>query len=98
MKLTSAEVERALRQFPAQVLPEDHPLVSRLYELFGDHTFFLDGKGLNIVEPIADALPTAAGQTARVVNLANWKDESLTSLASHEPEATDAVIELDTKH
>jgi hypothetical protein len=97
MKLTSAEVEQALRQFSGQVIPESHPLLPRLNELFGEHTFFLDDNGLNIVEPTVDASPAAA-QTARVVNLANWNDENLTSLSLHEPEATDAVVELAPKH
>ena len=51
MKLTSAQIERTLSQFEAQALPEGHPLVPRLSELFGDHTFFLDSNGLNIIEP-----------------------------------------------
>jgi hypothetical protein len=45
------------------------------------------------VEPAAEA-----PQTARVVNLANWGDENLTKLTPHEPEPTDAVIELESKH
>jgi hypothetical protein len=51
MKLNSAQVEQTLTQFEAQVIPEDHPLVPELNELFGDHTLFLDGNGLNVVEP-----------------------------------------------
>ena len=50
MKLNSAQVEHTLMQFEAQVIPEDHPLVPKLNELFGDHTFFLDGNGLNVVD------------------------------------------------
>ena len=97
MKLTSAQIERTLSQFPAQALPESHPLVPRLNELFGDHTFFLDDTGLNIVEPTAVA-PGESAQAARVVNLANWGDANLTSLAPHEPEPTDAIIEIGTRH
>ena len=50
MKLTSAQVERALTQFQAQAIPENHPVLPQLNKLFGDHTFFLDNNGLNIVE------------------------------------------------
>jgi hypothetical protein len=50
MKLSSAEVELTFTQFEAQVIPDDHPLVPKLNELFGDHTFFLNGDGLNVVE------------------------------------------------
>jgi hypothetical protein len=35
---------------------------------------------------------------ARVVNIANWSDENLSSLAAHELEPTDAIIELGSKH
>ena len=97
MKLTSAQVQQTLRQFPAQVIPEDHPLVPRLNDLFGDHTFFLDDDGLSIVEPAADMAGTEK-QTGRVINLANWGDATLTSLAPHEPEPTDAVVKLAPEH
>jgi hypothetical protein len=93
MKLTSAQLEKALTQLGAQALPDNHPAVPQLTDLFGDHTFLLDNSGLNIVEPAAEA-----PQTARVVNVANWTDENLTKLAPHEPEPTDAIIELDPKH
>jgi hypothetical protein len=99
MKLTSAQVERTLSQFEsqAQAIPDNHPVVPQLSELFGDHTFILDSNGLNIVEPTADT-PGAATQEARVVNLANWSDANLTSLAPHEPEPTGTIIELGSKH
>jgi len=91
MKLTSAQVERTLRQFEAQAIPDNHPVIPQLSNLFGDHTFFLNDNGLSIIEP-APEVP----QAARVVNLANWSDENL--LAPHEPEPTDAIIELESKH
>jgi hypothetical protein len=93
MKLTSAQVLRTLSQFEAQAIPDNHPLVPQLSNLFGDHTFFLNNNGLNIVEPAAEA-----PQAARVVNLANWSDDNLTRLTPHEPEPTDAIIELESKH
>ena len=67
MKLTSAQVERTLGQFEAEAIPDDHPVVPQLNDLFGEHTFFLDSNGLNIVEP---AEPARAGaQSAKVMNL-----------------------------
>jgi hypothetical protein len=30
----------------------------------------------------------------KVINLANWTDSSATSLAPHEPEATEVVVEF----
>ncbi|MFL5093470.1 MAG: hypothetical protein ACJ8D7_24150 [Xanthobacteraceae bacterium] len=96
MKLTPAQVQRILSQVEAKAIPDDHPGVPQLYELFGDHTFFLDRKGLNIVEP---AEATQAGvQLGRIVNLANWSDAKLTKLATHEPEPTDAIVEFGSTH
>lgn len=93
MKLNSTLVEQTLSQFEAQPIPEDHPAVRQLSELFGEHTFFLDANGLNIVEPAA---PTDGGsQTGQVVKLASWNDANRTSLAPHQPEPTDIVIVLD---
>jgi hypothetical protein len=96
MKLTPTQVEKTLSQFEAQAIPDDHPAVTQLNELFGDHTFFLDSSGLNIVEPVEQ--PQAGIQAGRVVNLANWSDANLTKLAPHEPEPTDAIVELGSAH
>ena len=84
-KLTSAQIERTLSQLEAEAIPDSHPALPRLNELFGDHTFFLDSKGLNIVEPTAE--PTGGKtQVARDVNVANWSDANTSDLAAHEPE------------
>jgi hypothetical protein len=93
MKLNSAQLERTLNQFEARAIPDDHPLIQRLNDLFGEHTFLLDGRGLNIVEPVE-----AAGEAATVVNLADWSGEGRSGLEVHEPEATDIVIKLGLKH
>jgi hypothetical protein len=97
MKLTSEQIERTLGQFEAKALPDNHPVVPQLNELFGDHTFFLDSNGLNIVEPTAEA-PDAGAQAGMVINIANWGDANLTSLAPHEPEVTGTVVELGSRH
>lgn len=94
MKLSSTQVEQTLAQFQADVIPEDHPVVSTLNELFGDHTFFLDNNGLNVIEPKES---TPAGVSAgTVVNVASWNPQ-LTSLAPHEPEPTEVVVVLERK-
>jgi hypothetical protein len=93
MKLNSAQLERTLGQFDARAIPDGHPLIRQLDDLFGEHTFLLDHHGLNIVEPIE-----AAGDSAMVVNLASWSDESRSGLEVHEPEATDVVITLGLRH
>ena len=93
MKLSSALIEKTLTQFEAQAIPDNHPVASQLNSLFGDHTFFLDANGLNIVEP---AHTENSGQkTAQVIKLAAWQDEKHNSLAPHEPEATDVVVVLE---
>jgi hypothetical protein len=93
MKLTSEQVTRTTNQVEVQALPDSHPAVPHLKELFGEHTFLIDSNGLNILEP-DDTSP----QAARVVNLANWSDETLTRLAPHEPEPTGDIVELVPTH
>lgn len=93
MKLSSALVDRTLTQFDAQAIPEGHPVVPQLNSLFGDHTFFLNGSGLNIVEPTQS--PDGGAQQGQVVKIAGWQDSGRTSLVPHEPEPTDVVVMLD---
>ena len=53
MKLNCAQVQRTLGQFEASVIPNDAPVIAKLNELFGEHTFFPDDQhGLNIVGPV----------------------------------------------
>jgi hypothetical protein len=93
MKLSSQAVEQALNQFEAECLPDTHPAVEQLNQLFGEHTYFLDGEGLHIVEPTEPAAPGAL--TAVLVKLASWSDSSRTSLAPHAPEPTARIIVLE---
>lgn len=95
MKLNSAQVEQTLAQFQAHVIPEDHPVVPTLHELFGEHTFFLDDNGLNVIEP-KESTRTGVS-TGTVVNIASWNAE-LTSLAPHDPEPTEMVVMLESRH
>ena len=84
MKLSSEAVEQTLQQFEAEPLPDNHPAVAQLNQIFGDHTYFLDGAGLHIVE-LTEATDSGSQQG----------DESRTSLAPHTPEPTNMVIELE---
>jgi hypothetical protein len=93
MKLDPAQLERTLGQFEARAIPDDDPVIRQLNDLFGEHTFLLDRHGLNIVEPVE-----ATGESAMVVNLASWSDDSRSGLELHEPEATDVVITLGLRH
>jgi hypothetical protein len=92
MKLASAMVDRALDQFDAEALPDNHPAVSQLNEMFGDHTFFLDVSGLHILEPTAHS--EAGAQTWQVVKRASWKDATPSSLMPRNPEPTNIVVTL----
>ena len=94
MKLTSELVERTLNQFDAQAIPENHPVVSQLNSLFGDHTFFLNAQGLSIVEPTGG--PESGGQTGQVIKIAGWQDDDRTSFVPHEPEPMEVVITFNT--
>ena len=94
MKMNSAQIEQTLHQFQAEALPIGHPVISELERLFGDHTYFLDDKGLNIVEPVDDERD--GGRQAVVVNLADWNDRTVKNgLEPHPPEVTELVIDLE---
>ncbi|MBL8708936.1 MAG: hypothetical protein JNL25_07075 [Rhodospirillaceae bacterium] len=93
MKLSARQIEHTTDQISAQAVPEDHPMVAQLIPLFGDHTYFLDKEGLEIVEKTGE---TAEGRpTALVIKLASWADMNRTTLAPHDPEPTDIKIRLE---
>ncbi|KGM32701.1 hypothetical protein [Inquilinus limosus] len=92
MKLNTALVDRTVTRFGAQAVPDNHPAMAQLNTMFGEHTFFLDGNGLHIVEAV-ELAPTGA-PAGQVIRLASWADAERTTLAPHEPEPTDVVIEL----
>jgi len=95
MRLSAAQVEMAATQLNAEAIPENHPLIPKLTEMFGDHTYFLDNHGLSVVEKAAQgsSTPSADGK-AVVVNLANWTDSNPPKLEAHEPELTDSTVTL----
>ena len=90
MKLNAIQVKQTLSQMNAHVLPDDHPAVTQLTDVFGDHTFFLDERGLKVLEP--NETPEAELQSGEVLSLADWTDATLTSLKPHAPEPTGTVI------
>jgi hypothetical protein len=96
MKLSSTQVKQTLSQFEAEVLPDNHPAVPQLNNLFGDHTFFLDTRGLKVLEPAG--MPEKEAQSGEIVSLADWSDTTLTSLRPHEPEPTGVVVVLESTH
>ena len=90
MRLNSEWVERTWRN----VRQSTSRKRSRgMIDIFGDHTFFLDSNGLNIVEP---AEPSRDGvQAGRVVEHAHWTDAKPPRLVQHDPQPTDLVVELE---
>jgi hypothetical protein len=92
MKLNSALVERTVTQFDADPIPDRHPAMPQLNQVFGEHTFFLDPNGLHIVEPGAPDADGAA--TGEVLRIAGWSDESRSSLAPQPPEPIGISIVL----
>ena len=93
MKMNTAQIEQALHQFQAEAIPMEHPMMPQLERLFGEHTYFLDGNGLNIIEPVE---AENGGQRGVVVNLASWADAKAESFQPHRPESTDLVVDLGT--
>jgi hypothetical protein len=95
MKMNSAQIEQTLNQFEAEAIPADHPMMAQLTKIFGDHTYFLDTAGLNIVEPVDGE--KGDRQVGVVVNLATWIDPSMASLQPHEPENTEVLVALEPR-
>jgi hypothetical protein len=93
MKLSSEKLESVLEQIDAEVIPDDHPSLPKLRDVFGDHTFFVDDSGLIIVEPLEQE-PV----TGELVKLASWDDADPPHLVPHAPEQTDVLIELESMH
>jgi hypothetical protein len=92
MKLSSAQIEQALDRFEAEVVPENNPVIQQLTRLFGEHTYFLDQTGLNIVEPAG--AEQQDGRMGVVVNIADWTGEGSPSLVPHEPQTTNVLVPL----
>jgi hypothetical protein len=90
MKLNSTQVQQALNQMSAQVLPDDHPAVAQLTDMFGDHTFFLDKNGLKVLAPTE--VPDREVLSGQVVSIADWSDATLTGLTPHAPSLTGTII------
>jgi hypothetical protein len=92
MKLNEVQIDKTLAQFRAQVLADDHPATAQFSELFGHHTFFLDARGLHVLELLE--VPGMEAQQGEMVSLADWSDANFTKLTTHQPEPTGVVISL----
>jgi hypothetical protein len=92
MKLNADQVEQTLTQMNANVVPDTHPMMPELEDVFGEHTFFVNTDGLTILEP--PSRDGSSGTACRVVHVANWADASLTRLMPHEPRPTGERVAL----
>jgi hypothetical protein len=94
MKLNSVLVERAVSQIGADPIPDQHPAMPQLNQVFGEHTFFVDNNGLHIV--VASETEESGELTGEVMQVARWSDGNHTTLAPQQPEPTGVVIVLAT--
>jgi hypothetical protein len=93
MKLSAAQTRRVQDQIGAQAVPDRHAISPDLQRAFGDHTFFLDAAGLNIVE----ASPTDS-HVGNVVKVARWADAEHTQLKIETPEPMPVEVELGSEN
>ncbi len=92
MKLNAGQLRKVEEQFGVEAIPEGDLVTSNLKEAFGDHTFFLDADGLNIVEP--NVFPESS--IGNVVKIASWSSDEPTELLRHEPEVLPITVDLES--
>ncbi len=92
MRLNAVQLRKVEEQFGVEAIPKEDPVISDLKEAFGDHTFFLDADGLNIVEP--NEFPE--NSTGHVVKVASWSSDEQTELLRHEPEVLPITVDLES--
>ncbi len=92
MKLNAVQLRKVEEQFGVEAIPEEEPVSSDLKEAFGDHTFFLDADGLNIVE--LKVFPESS--VGNVVKIASWSSDEQTELLRHEPEVLPITVDLES--
>jgi hypothetical protein len=80
------QITQITEQTSATPVPEEAPFLATLREGFGDHTFYVDSKGLHIFESAGGAAD-GNHQPVQVMKVASWTDAERTSFESHAPEA-----------
>ena len=53
MKLSLAQIEKTVNQLQIQAIPDDHPLVPQLNQMFGEHSYFW----INTASILSNPLP-----------------------------------------
>ncbi len=92
MKLNAVRLRKVEEQFGVEAIPEEDPVTLDLKEAFGDHTFFLDADGLNIVE--LKVFPESS--IGNVVKVASWSSDEQIELLRHEPEVLPITVDLES--
>ena len=92
MILTVNQLEAAKTALGADPVPTDHPAVPQLQQAFGEHTFYLDARGLLVFEPAQEL--AEANDPARLFLVAAWADDSRQQLSPVQPQPTDVVVDL----
>jgi hypothetical protein len=89
MKLDAGQIGIIRERYSSEPVGEDNPALAKLQETFGDHSFFLDSRGLHIIEPDPDHENTMG----YVVKIASWTEDQ-SQLRVHEPEVLPTAISL----
>ncbi len=89
MKLNAAQQSHVEEQLGIEALPDENPAMPKLKEVFGEHTFFVDADGLNVVEEH----PAEENSGGVVIKLASWAEDQ-TQLRVHEPEVLPVTVDL----
>lgn len=94
MKLTDTQIAATRDAIEANPLPEDHPVMDKLKEAFGEHTFFVDQNGLSVfvdTDEVPEEVELPEGDP-RLVLIAAWTDESRQALGAVEPVDTGVTL------
>ena len=89
MKLDATQIGVIRDRYASEPVADDNPALPRLQESFGDHSFFLDARGLHIIEPDPDHEDTMG----YVVKIASWTEDR-SQLRVHDPEVLPMAVSL----
>ena len=90
MKLNAAQLRSVEAQLGVDAISEGHPVSPDLKAAFGDHTYFLDTDGLNIIEQD----PSPDSSSGIVVRMASWSSDERKELVGHAPQALSLTVDL----
>ncbi len=94
MKLNDRQLAVIESHTGAIPLADTDPAAEPLKGAFGEHTFFLDPNGLYVFEGVNVPDAEAGTEPAVLIQIAEWTDETRTSIAPVEPKPADLVLDL----